>query len=166
MPQHKVLPPLEVFEREFIYEPDTGLFRHRYYKCGRALKDQIAGTISHKGYVVIRLHTNIIYQAHRVAWYMYHKQDPAAHIVDHVDRCKHNNSIKNLRLSDDNKNQWNRKARGYHKHGNRYQACIRQNGKLVHLGTFDTAKEARKAYIRAALDLRGEYALQEFRELA
>jgi hypothetical protein len=166
MPKHKTLPPLEVLEREFIYESDTGLFRHRYYKCGRALKDQIAGTINRKGYVVIRIQSNIVYQAHRVAWYMYHKQDPVHNLIDHIDRCKHNNAISNLRLGTDNTNQWNRKARGYHKYGNKYQACIRHHKKHIHLGTFATAEEARAAYIRAALELRGEYALQQFRELA
>lgn len=157
------MPPLEVLEKEFVYEPDTGLFRHKYYKCGRALKDQIAGTVSAKGYVVIRLNPNFVYQAHRVAWYMYHKQDPLSNLVDHIDRNKQNNAIENLRLSNDNLNQWNRKARGYHKKGNRYMACIRHETHLIHLGTYDTAEQAREAYIRAALELRGEYALEEFR---
>lgn len=166
MPKHKALPPLEVLEREFIYEPDTGLFRHRYYKCGRALKNQIAGTISKQGYVILTLHKDVVYQAHRIAWYMYHKQDPAQSLVDHIDRCKHNNAIFNLRLVTDNTNQWNRKARGYHKKGKSYQACIRHHGKLIHLGTYLTAEEAKAVYIQAALALRGEYALQQFREMA
>ena len=163
MPKFKPMPPLEVLDKEFIYEPDTGLFRHRYHKCGRALKNQVAGTINRKGYVVIRLNTNIVYQAHRIAWYIHHKQDPAINLIDHIDRNKQNNAIHNLRLANDNLNQWNRKARGYHKRGNRFVAAIRHNSHLIHLGSYATSEQAFAAYASAALELRGEYALAEFK---
>ena len=40
---------------------------------------------------------------------------------------------------------------GVHKQGNRFQAKIRIGGKLQHIGTFGTAKEAAEAYDQAAL---------------
>jgi hypothetical protein len=158
------MPPVEVFEKEFVYESDTGLFRHRYYKCGRATKYSVAGTITNKGYVMLRVNKTEAYQAHRVAWYMHYKKDPAGNLVDHVDRNKQNNAIVNLRLANDNLNQWNRKARGYHKRGNRYVASIRHNKHLIHLGTYGTPEQACGAYAQAALRLRGEYALEKWRK--
>ena len=158
MPKFKPLPPLEALFDAFDFYPEEGLLLHKYYKCGRALKGARAGTISRKGYRVIRLNTDIVYQEHRVIYYMYHKQDPLHHIVDHINRIKTDNRISNLRLANDNTNQHNRKARGWHKKGHRYQACIRVNGYLHYLGTFDTPQEARMAYVEAAKLYHKEYA--------
>jgi hypothetical protein len=152
------MPPLEVLFAEFDFYPEQGLLLHKYYKCGRALKGARAGTINKKGYRTIRLNTNVIYQEHRVIYYMYHKEDPGEYIVDHINRIKSDNRIFNLRLATDNTNQHNRKAKGWHKKGNKYKACIRVDKHLYHLGTFDTPEEARAAYVEAAKLYHKDYA--------
>lgn len=158
MPKFKPLPSREAILREFDYDPATGVFTHAYYKCGRALKGQVAGTVNRKGYRMLRIDTDTIFIASRAAWLIVTGEDPVDHIVDHKDRNKQNNAFSNLRLATDNTNQWNRAARGYHKRGNRYCACIRHYGKLLHIGTFDTPEEAQAAYRQKARELRGEFA--------
>ena len=143
--------------REFDYDPATGLFLHAYYKCGRAVRGAVAGTVNRKGYRMLRIRNDVIFIASRAAWLIVTGNDPVDHIVDHVDRDTLNNAFSNLRLATDNTNQWNREARGYHKKGNRYVACIRHYGKLIHIGTFDTAEEAQSAYREKARELRGEF---------
>jgi len=49
--------------------------------------------------------------------------------------------------------------------GNKYQSRIRVNNKYVHLGTFDTPKQAAKAYDRKAYELYGDKAVLNFPEL-
>lgn len=157
MSKSNALPSREFLLREFNYDPNTGVFTHAYYKSGRAVKDQVAGTVNNKGYRMLRCQ-DIMISASRAAWLIVTGDDPADYIVDHIDRNKQNNAFSNLRLATDNTNQWNRGARGWHKKNNRYAACIRHFGKLIHIGTFDTAEQAQQAYRAKALELRGEYA--------
>ena len=164
MPKYKALPPLEELQKEFNYDPETGLFTHAYYKCGRALKDAVAGTSDAKGYTVIRYKNTQSYLANRLAWLFITGEDPGDNIVDHEDRDKSNNRASNLRLADDNKNQWNRKARGWSKRGKKYQVIIGHYGKQIYLGMFSTAEEAEAAYRDKAVELRGEFAPQAWRQ--
>ena len=61
--------------------------------------------------------------------------------------------------------------KGIHKHGDRWRAQIREDGRRVHLGIFDTQKEAATAYIIRAIQGRGAFAysnlpIAEIREIA
>lgn len=72
--------------------------------------------------------------------------------VDHADRDRSNNSRSNLRIVTHQQNQWNRTgARGYswNKQCQKWQAYIRINLHLIHLGLFDTKTEAREAHLVA-----------------
>jgi len=161
MSQFKPLPSRELLLREFVYEPDTGLFRHAYYKCGRAVKGQVAGAKQSKGYIMLRS-GDYTFMANRAAWLIGHGVDPGQAIVDHIDLDKSNNRLSNLRLATDNQNQWNRVGRGYHKTGERFRACIRHLGHLHHIGTYDTAEEAQAAYRAKAVELRGEFVPRQY----
>jgi len=72
-------------------------------------------------------------------------------MVDHIDRNRLNNSVDNLRLANAQQNNWNTDAKGYsfHKQHQKYQAQIKVNKKVIHLGYFDTAEEAHEAYLKA-----------------
>ena len=158
MTKFKALPPLEEWEKEFHYDPESGLFTHAYYKCGRALKGSVVTNRDKKGYIRLTFKKLNVYQANRVAWLYVTGKDPGKFIVDHKDGDKVNNCASNLRLATDNTNQWNRKARGWHKHGSGYQSHIRHFGNLHYIGTFSTAEEAQAAYRAKAVELRGEFA--------
>lgn len=90
----------------------------------------------------------------------------SANIIDHADGNGCNNQKKNLRVCSFGENQRNSRVRsdnksGYKgvcwKHG-RWAASIRNGGSPIHLGYFDTAKEAGIAYNTAAIKYHGEFA--------
>jgi len=87
------------------------------------------------------------------------------------DHCNHNgldNRLGNLRICTPSQNQHNRrpnkncfsafKGVGWHKGGSYWQARIRFNGNLKHLGCFASEIEAAKAYNQKAIELFGKYA--------
>lgn len=104
------------------------------------------------GYVVIR--TNITkkllqIKAHRFIWYLKFKYLPT--MIDHIDRCRSNNKLSNLRESNHIENGYNRNDKGYYynKSERKYKSQIMSNGKSIHLGYFETEEEAREAYLKA-----------------
>jgi len=76
--------------------------------------------------------------------------------VDHINGIRTDNRIENLRWCTKQQNEWNNKGKGYRitKYG-KYVAQIRQDGKFIYLGTFDTPEEARQAYETKFIELRG-----------
>jgi hypothetical protein len=86
--------------------------------------------------------------------------------VDHIDGntlnnsrsnlriCTHAENMRNIRLRSDNKSG----LKGAYRHGNKWAAYIRLNGKTRFLGYFGTAEEAHTAYRKAADELHGEFA--------
>ncbi|MBN1362949.1 MAG: HNH endonuclease [Sedimentisphaerales bacterium] len=101
---------------------------------------------------------------------------PKGMVVDHIDGNGLNNRRSNLRLCTPQQNQWNRcvsRARlqqglfkGVHHRTDSGKPCARitYRGKTLHLGVFDTAIEAAKAYDRKAIELHGEFAYLNFPE--
>jgi hypothetical protein len=102
---------------------------------------------------------------HRLVYQHYGKDWDETLTVDHIDGNKSNNRIENLRMAtrtEQNYNQLVRKTnklgvKGVSKHGNKYRAKIRIDGKKVHLGYFDTAEEATNAFQTKARELHGEF---------
>lgn len=86
--------------------------------------------------------------------------------IDHIDHNKLNNQKSNLRKSCPQSNQRNRLLnknsttmyKGVKKHGERFISRISLNKKRIHLGVFNTAKEAATAYNDAAAKHFGEFA--------
>lgn len=74
--------------------------------------------------------------------------------VDHRNGVTNDNRLENLRLVTHQQNNFNRtKAKGYywHKHAEKWHACIRLNGRQIYLGYFNTPDDARNAYTNAKL---------------
>ena len=70
--------------------------------------------------------------------------------VDHIDRCKSNNSLDNLRMVNHSENMQNTTCKGYSwdKQKNKWKARIGANGKFIHIGHYDTEEEAGEAYLK------------------
>lgn len=79
----------------FEYDPDTGKVRWKINPGGRAYAGAIAGTSDDEGYIVVR-YRGRGYKAHRVAWVLAHGEWPRG-VIDHVNGCKWDNRIENLR---------------------------------------------------------------------
>lgn len=70
------------------YDPETGEIKHLKRKDANPRLDK-------DGYYVIKIKTKI-YRVHRLAWAKYHDQEPSL-MIDHINRNKIDNRIKNLR---------------------------------------------------------------------
>lgn len=74
------------------YDPLTGVFTWKG-SSRRGWNGRIAGSIDHKGYIVINL--GQVYKAHRLAWLYTYGVWPSSQL-DHQDRVKSNNRLGNL----------------------------------------------------------------------
>jgi hypothetical protein len=113
-----------------------------------------AGSIGSEGYYRIKI-DGVTYLNHRIVWALTNSLDPGISQIDHIDGNRSNNSPANLRLATHRTNSQNKvnKSRygmGVKKQGGSFQARIRIEGRLIHLGSFPTAKDAAAAYERAA----------------
>lgn len=152
-------PPLsrEDVLRRLDYDPDTGAFTYKARTGrGQPLPGSIAGSFDAKGYVIINIFGRRL-KAHRLAWLIVHGAWPEG-IIDHINRCKADNRIANLRGATKSLNGQNvldarsdnrLGHRGVHKLGGRskrYIARMHKDGRRVVVGHFDTPEEAGAAY--------------------
>lgn len=140
------------------YDPDTGIFTRLVSRSSTAMKGRVAGTKNSRGYLQISIDRKL-YSAHRLAWFYVYGVWPSCEI-DHINRCKSDNRILNLREATGSENQQNRlksknNTSGYkgvfwHKTKQKWYAAILVNSKAIHLGVFKTTEEAYAAYCEAA----------------
>jgi hypothetical protein len=88
--------------------------------------------------------------------------------VDHIDRNRMNNHVRNLRICSRRQNCGNQKIRStntsgfkgvsWHKQRQKWYARICLDNRLIGLGMYKTAKEAAIAYDKAALRIYGDFA--------
>lgn len=148
----------------FIYDPDTGNFIRRFDIHGAWKAGQIAGTLNKEGYIAINIDKKPR-RAHRLAWlYVYGTSPPE---IDHVNGNRADNRLKNLRAATRGQNAANSCLRKNSKIGmkgayrdvkrKRWFSSISINGRIKHLGTFDTPEEAHAAWSQAADLYHGEF---------
>lgn len=134
------------------YDEETGVFT-RKEKIGRYLKGAVSGAKHNKGYIQITI-DNENYLAHRVAWMYVYGEFPKNQI-DHINRIKTDNSIKNLRDVDASTNHHNIGIRSHNTSGvtgvvwdsrsKKWKAQIILKNKRYLIGTFKTVELAKIA---------------------
>lgn len=161
-----VIPGTGIDPRTILdYDEQTGEFTWKVSSTRVNAGDK-AGTVDARGYVRIRIGSRK-YAAHRLAWLMATGRDPGEKTIDHINGNKGDNRIVNLRLATNAENMRNRGAHKtkrdlpkgvfWNKAKARFHAAIRVDGKLNHLGYFDTEDKAQDAYAKAAKTMHGEF---------
>lgn len=141
------------------YNPETGIFTWVKLNNNQLKPNALAGNLSPRGYIVIRIYA-VLYKAHRLAWlYVYGDFPPKE--IDHINHIKNDNRIVNLRLADritNNRNASKRKDNTsgvvgvtFHKRVKKWQASIGAGSK--HLGYFKTMEDAIFARKQAEITL-------------
>lgn len=139
--------------REVVrYDRRLGLF---YWKVstGKVTRGAVAGHTDSSGYTKISI-DGVKYFAHRLAWFYCYKTWPTQNI-DHIDRCRNNNRIKNLRDVGQSLNGLNGSLRcnnssghtgvSYDPRRKTWVAYINRNGQKKYLGAYDNPKIAAQA---------------------
>lgn len=134
------------------YDRRTGNF---YWKVstGKAKRGELSGHTDTNGYTKISI-DGVKYFAHRLAWLYCFGVWPVANI-DHIDRCRSNNKLKNLRDVSQAINGLNGPIRKNNRSGytgvsydarrSNWVAYITRSRRKKHLGAFDTCAQAAKA---------------------
>jgi len=137
------------------YNPDTGKFTSKIVTYGYGGVIQIGdevGTLK-DGYVQLG-HHGTVYRAHILAWvWQTGSLPPKGKELDHENKIRNDNRMDNLRLLTRGANNLNHNgpridsttgARGVYRgsRGKAWFARITVDGKIIHLGTFQTIEEA------------------------
>lgn len=158
--------------REYLnYNPDTGILvwkprDRRYFKSSNQHKNwngrypgRPAGRVGTKGHRRIAIN-DTLFMAHRLAWLHFYGEEPPG-MIDHINGDPDDNRINNLRAVTNAENCRNASLPKNNSTGRigvspyffngrtKYLARIRVDGKLKHLGYFNTVEEAGAARGRA-----------------
>ena len=140
------------------YDQITGVFtwRTQTSKNSRRIAGELAGCPDNQGYLRIQIDGKS-YRSHRLAWLYVYGEWPTCHI-DHVNGCRSDNRIVNLRDTTREVNLQNQRKAvctnkvgllGVSVSGKSYRASIRIDGVKRHIGVFETAQLAHQAYVQA-----------------
>lgn len=125
---------------------------------GRNMKNQV-GSLLNNGYLNFGFNYKS-FLVHRAVWEMFNGKIPDGMEIDHIDMDKTNNKIENLRLATRQENSRNNSAKGFSwdSVNNSFISRIYLNGKIKHIGRYDTIIDARAAYLQARRKHFGEFA--------
>lgn len=169
----------EIFTIEFLNEAfeyrDGSLYwkeRPDHHFCtttqkiavNKRFSGKLAGTLCH-GYFRIKIYQHRV-RAHHIVYMMHHGYIPE--LIDHINGDRKDNRIENLRPATYEQNARNRKTntnntsgvKGVHrsKKTGKWLAYIKELGRKVHLGSFDTLEDASIARKEAQCRAYGEFA--------
>jgi hypothetical protein len=167
-----LMPPFEILNYMFTISKDSpsGLI-WKNSNSPSIKPGHIAGSLCKDNYWQVKITHNklrLSYQVHRIIYYLHTKINPDQLLIDHVNDKQ--NIIENLRLATHTENTQYQKLRVnntskykgvycINKNKKRWRAVIQVNKKRIHLGIFETALEAAKAYNEAAILHHKKYAL-------
>lgn len=140
----------EELKKYLNYDPSTGIFTWKM-RCSRRVRiGDIAGNLSDKGYMRIAI-MGKLYRSHRLAWLYVHGEWPLEQL-DHKNRDRKDNRIKNLRLFTGRQNMKNQNLPSNNKSGimgvnwnprqENWIARIGVNAKRVGLGSHKSKLDA------------------------
>lgn len=134
-----------------------------YYKEGRLYwvgSDTAADScVNNMGYRVVRKsitgHGRVVVLAHRLTYWMHDPSLTDDDLIDHVNLCRTDNELSNLRKATRSQNMQNRRASGvrFNKSTGKWYAIIGINNSRVHLGFHPDEATARAAYLAAKRDM-------------
>lgn len=144
------------------YNPNTGVMTWRVDK-GRSRIGDAIGSLRHDGYLRAKINQRE-YLLHRLIWLWVTDSFPFE--IDHINHCRTDNRIENLRECTRAQNHANRSRKkrkslpkGVRESGkSKFCARIVVQGKEVNLGTFHSPESASSAYLSAARKHFGEFA--------
>ena len=158
----KELPPVELLQETFDYDPITGLLRWKKPRRGRPMGG-VAGHRTVRGYIIVSLYGKK-YLAHRICWAIYYNEQLTPDVeIDHKYGITHDNRISELRRATRQDQGYNHKLQSTNTSGHRgvswdkgrqrWSAHITIQGKKIHLGRFKTKEEAIEARLKAEKNL-------------
>ena len=128
-------------------------------------KKSALGNVLPNGYVCMKFFKKTMY-VHRLVFLYHHGYMP--NFVDHINGCKTDNRIENLRdvtrcqnmmnVKKTSKNTSGYKGVSFNKKTNKWVAQIKLNKQHFYLGLFESAEKAYEEYSRVAIEYHGEYA--------
>ena len=138
------------------YDEHTGIFWSRRYKGVKV------GSVTKAGYTVIEVGGRQ-YLAHRLTWLYCHGTLPET--LDHIDGCRSNNTISNLRVATTSENAWNMQKHRDNTSGIKgvcptgkgtYRAYVNHHGKMYQ-AYFKTVAEAQAWVVNKRAELHGVF---------
>lgn len=147
-----------------FYDPVTGVFIRKQKTSNNVSVGDIVGCKRKDGYVTASV-DGVLYLMHQLAWlYEYGFIPPA---LDHVNRRRSDNALRNLRECTLEQNNWNQRVKSTNTSGvqgvhwdsrrSKWMATIRSGKKTVALGRFDQIEDAENAYLNAVSLYRGHF---------
>jgi hypothetical protein len=148
----------------FNYDPVTGVLTYAKDMPRRGKVGDVCGGVNSRGYRRVSVR-GVSCPAHVVIWLWMTGSLPKEDI-DHIDGNRSNNSWDNLRSASRSQNLMNQGVKfnntsgfkGVCSRGNSHSVRFRINGKVVHIGSFNTAEEAASVYDQEVVKHQGVFA--------
>jgi hypothetical protein len=143
----------DLLQEMYSYTDGKLFWKIKPYKSRVNVGDRV-GTLHHSGYRVISINKKQ-YGEHRLIYLHQNGSLDENLQIDHINDDKADNRIENLRLVTSQVNCIDRdkNAKGYSwdKKNKTWNARIKRNGNMKHLGCYTTEQEAGEAYANALL---------------
>ena len=146
------------------YDYETGVFRWKFDRGGKAKRGSVAGALRKNGYREIAIEGRR-YRAARLAWLYVYGHWPTTKKVDHRNNVRDDDRLFNLREATDAESAQNRRRsdsllglKGAYRYRKKWMSKIRVDRRQIYLGLFNSAEEAHAAYCAAAIEHFGAFA--------